>query len=344
MSLEFLGEIGQAFVPKKFRPNLRNYLLTAGIDDVPYKFFGGLFFGSVFLTIISYFIIVHQSIAGTYPGAVVFLVAFIYVFGLTLIICSITVFGTYFYLNIRIYNRTKELEDKLVDYLTLVSTNLKGGLAFEKSLWISIKPDFGILAKEMGLVSKKVMTGNDLSEAMIEFSMKYDSPILRRSMNLIIGEIESGGRIVDVIDKVIGNLRKTRLLKEEMAASTVTYMIFIGAIVMVIAPALFALSGQLLKIIIGFSAKLGSMPSGGGAISMPIALGGVALDPKKFMWFAQGAIISIGVTSAFIISIIEKGDVKGGLKYIPLFVIVSLIIYHILSLVLAGVFGSIIPA
>lgn len=340
MAYEFLGEIGKAFVPKRFRPTLRSYLLKAGMDDVPFHFFGALFFATIFLTVVTYVGFIHKELSG-YSPAVVGVTAFAYVFLVAILLCIIIVLMIYFYLNIKIYNRTKKLEDKLIDYFTLVSTNLKGGLSFEKSLWVSIKPEFGILAKEIGLVSKKVLTGNDLAEALTEFSYKYDSPILRRSMNLIIGEVETGGHIVDVIDKVIVNLRKTRLLKDEMAASTVTYMIFIGAIVIVISPALFALSAQLLKIIIKFTAELGQSMSGSSSV-LPVSMGEVSLDPQNFIVFSRLAIASIGVTSAFIISIIEKGDIKGGLKYVPLFTVTAIILYEIFRFVLGLVFSNII--
>lgn len=335
-----LQEIGQSLVPKRFRPNLRKYLMKAGIDEVPFGFFGGLFFVTIALTIITFIAGIFPLLSDQSP-IVVFVIAFLYIFVLAMILSIVVILLIYFYLNIKIYNRTKQLEDKLVDYLTLVATNLKGGLSFEKSLWLSIKPDFGILAREIGLVSKKVMTGNDLSEALIEFSYKYDSPILRRSINLIIGEIESGGQIVEVIDKVIINLRKTRLLKEEMAASTVTYMIFIGSIVMVISPALFALSAQLLQIIISFASKIGGSVSGQSAQgALPFTFNEIHIDSGEFQNFSMMAIGTIGVFSAFIISIIEKGDIKGGLKYVPLFVIVGLILYIIFSVVLQGVFEN----
>jgi hypothetical protein len=41
-----------------------------------------------------------------------------------------------------------------------------------------------------------------------------------------------------------------------------------------------------------------------------------------------------------IISTIEKGDIKGGLKYIPLFLVCSLVIYFIFSILLEGAMGS----
>ena len=50
LKIIFLDEFGKAFVPKKIIPNLRKYLLKAGFNDVPYKFFGVLFYVSALIT------------------------------------------------------------------------------------------------------------------------------------------------------------------------------------------------------------------------------------------------------------------------------------------------------
>lgn len=337
---ESLEKLGIAFVPKRFRSNLKYYLMKAGYDEVPYRYFGILFLAGAVLSALIYLFLVFVRISHLNMVAV-FLITFIAWAGIQFLITGGIITTIYFYLNIKIYKRTKELEEKLADYLNLVSTNLKGGLSFEKSLWAAIKPEFGILAREITIVSKKVMTGNDVIEALVEFSKKYDSPILRRSINLVIGEIESGGKIADVIDRVIATLRKTRNLKEEMAAATLSYMIFIAVIVVVIAPGLFALSYQLLKIIIGFTSSLTTVSLGGG-MGGPLAGGisQVSVKPSDFRWFSFGALATIAVCSSFIISIIERGDVKGGLKYTLAFIMGSLVFYWFFTFILGKLFSG----
>ncbi len=205
----YLQRFGEAFVPKRFRSELREYLFKAGIDQIPYKYFGSLFWLTLVLTYAIYFSLIFRPVSEM-GALVVLVVTFLAWFLIQSSLSFFIVLIVYFYLNIRIYNRTKSIEDALPDYLTLVSTNLKGGLSFEKSLWAAIKPEFGILAKEVTLASKKVLTGNDLRDSLEELGRKYNSPNLRRALNLIIGEVESGGRIVDVIDRVITNLKKLR--------------------------------------------------------------------------------------------------------------------------------------
>ena len=182
MELLYLEKFGKAFIPKRVRPELREYLLKAGIEEVPYKFFGGLFWATLVITYLIYFSTIFKPISSM-GSFVILVMTFISWFVIQSALSFFIIMCIYVYLNVSIFNRTKLIEDALPDYLTLVSTNLKGGMSFEKSLWAAIKPEFGILAKEITLASKKVLTGNDVKDAMEEFSMKYDSPILRRSLN-----------------------------------------------------------------------------------------------------------------------------------------------------------------
>jgi hypothetical protein len=163
--------------------------------------------------------------------------------------------------------------------------------------------------------------------------------VLRRSFDLIIGEVESGGQIANIVDRVIENIRKTKALTEEMSASTLTYIIFIGAIVILIAPALFGLSYYLLHVMIGFSTQLSNMNNA----NMPISFSADSISPDDFRIFSILALLTISFFASLIVSLIEKGDVKGGIKYIPVFIISSLVFYFIFLAIFGYFFGGISP-
>jgi pilus assembly protein TadC len=335
MAEGILYTVGRSIIPKRLRPDLRLHLLKAGYNEVPYTLFGIVFFCA---TVVSYFLyLLFFATELKHYGTLEFGFLSFVTFAVTmfLVLFSLGVL-LYFYWNIRIYNRTKELELLLPDYLTLVSTNLKGGMSFENALWSAIKPEFGILANEVGLVSKRVMTGNDISDALLEFSLKYESPILRRNIQLMTSEVESGGKIVETIDKIIYDMKKTQILKKEMASSTITYMIFIGMLVAFICPVLFALSLQLFTIISSFIGNIAGSVSSGSSLN----IGGPAVSARDFRIFSILAIAIISVFSSLIIAVIEKGTMKSGLKYIPMFLVTSLTIYFIASGILAYAFSS----
>ncbi|MCX6706733.1 MAG: hypothetical protein NT001_01170 [Candidatus Woesearchaeota archaeon] len=314
--LFFLEEWGKALVPERIRPHLRDYLLKAGITEVNYRFFGALFYVCLAVALIFYFYLPYGflrdrsiGIANTllYLGLGSFIVVFVLLISLSFLVMGII----YFWLDLRIYKRTKEIEEILPEFLQFVSGNLK----------------------------KKVMTGEDVDEALREFTKKYDSPILRRSFDLIIEGMKSGGRIVYLIDKVIEDINEAKMLKKEMSASVTSYVIFITFIVLVIAPGLFALSYQLLTIVSSFAGKLGG--SSGAVSSMPIKFSAVSINPDDFINFARMCVAIIAVFSSIIISLISRGDIKSGIKYIPVFLIVSLVNFSIFMFFLRNMFSFI---
>lgn len=333
---ESLDAIGRSFVPKFIRPKLHSYLQKGGVQVIPYGIFGIIMLIALSIAASTYLLLYKHfigkgtlwSLVGTFGYLVVVM------FGIS----GIVFIFAKFYFDLKIYHRTKKMEEVFADYLTLVVTNLKGGMSFEKSLWAAIRPQFDVLADEITIVSKKVMTGNDISDALKEFSLKYDSPMIARNIDLIIGEMKSGGEVAGVIDKVIDSLIKTKALKEEMSTAVLSFIIFIGAIVCFIAPLLFALSFQILDIIIGFSSKLsGSLDT----TAFGSVLSQVTVNPLYFKQFSLIALSIISLFSSFIVAIIEKGDIKGGLKYIPMFWISSVGLYilflELLNIVLSGV-------
>lgn len=338
MKLFYASEFGKAFIPRKIRPKLRKYLLKAGIEKEPYAVFGALFYLAFLITLIVFFFfweyIIVQNVI------LVGLITFVIWTLLPLFIVGFIMVSVYFYIDLRIFNRTRRLEAILPDFLASVSSHLKGGLSFEKALWLSIKPRYGILSEEVMIAAKKVMTGNDVDTAMNEFADKYNSPMLKRAMQLIVSEIMSGGKVADIMDDVVHSMKKTKELKEEMNASVITYMIFISAIVIFIAPVLFALSLNLLSVIQRVTALLGATSA-----SVPNLLGNIAevsVDRDVFISFSRISILVVSFFASLIVSIIEKGSIKGGVKYIPIFVVGSQLFYSFCLIIFNALFGALI--
>jgi Flp pilus assembly protein TadB len=340
LKIIFLEEFGKAFVPKKVIPTLRLFLLKAGISSVPYKFFGALFYITALVTSIIYLLLIYPFLVD-YSPILLLLASTISWFVVQLLLAFFFILLVYFYVDLIVYKRTKKMEEMLPDFLQVVSANLKGGMSFENALMGAIKPRFSILANEMAEVSKKVMTGHEIGVALSELGQKYNSPMLRRTIDLMISELQSGGKISSLIDNIVENLKETRTLKEEISASAVSYIIFISAIVIVIAPLLFSLSFHLLVIILSFVGNLsGSTGGSGGPLNVPIGIGESSVDIDSFRFFSIGALVVISFFSSLIVSIVEKGNIKSGLKYIPLFLIGTISLYFLFVNLLGLVFSG----
>lgn len=325
---------GKAFLPKKMRPRFASWLQRAGIRRPRYDVVGYSFWASTLISIVVFFAFGYSWLSDSYGAIGVGVGSLAFIFGSVLALFMLFGLILWFYVDMRIYRRTKDIEKVLPEFLQFVGGNLKGGMSFDRALWSSIRPRFGVLANEIQIAAKKVMTGGDVDEALLEFADKYESPTLQRSMELIVEGMRGGGEIVYLIDRVIENLNEAELLKKEMAASVTSYVIFITFIVLLVAPGLFALGFQLLTIVSSFGAKV----SGGAASNFPLKLSVGGFDIEMFKQFSMGCLAIISVFSCMILSIISKGSYRDGIKYVPVFLVVSLVNYLLMIKLLGGVF------
>lgn len=250
------------------------------------------------------------------------------VFGALYLLTALVVF---IYLDIRMYRHVKEIEESLPDFLQLASANISAGMTVDRALWYAVRSKFGVLAVEMETVAKATIAGEDLEKALFNLGQKYNSRILKETMNLIVEGIQSGGEMAVLLSKLSGNIKETQLMRKEISASVTTYAIFIGVATVIAAPALFALSTQLLVIIQKIFGSIHIEQSAGVSGLFSFNFSGESISIKDFKKFAILVLVISSFFSAAIISTIRKGSVKDGIKTIPLFIAVSIILYLLAS-------------
>ncbi|MGM5481753.1 MAG: type II secretion system F family protein [Nanobdellota archaeon] len=251
----------------------------------------------------------------------------------------LSLLSVFIYLDMKIFKRTKQIEEVLPDFLQLTSANISAGMTIERALWFAVRPRFGVLAHEIENVAKATITGGELEIELSNLTKKYNSRILKEAVELIIAGIHSGGELGELLNNISENITQTRLMKKEISASVTTYIIFIGVAAVVAAPLLFALSAQLLVVIGSIAESFqGDSTGGSSALSLTLNADSVALGDFNFF-----SIALLGITSFFasaIISSIRKGNAKEGLKNVPLFFIISLIIFLLSKILLGNLLGG----
>ena len=248
------------------------------------------------------------------------------------------------YLDVQMFQRTKQIEEALPDYLQLTAANISAGMTIDRALWYAVRPKFGVLAVEMENVAKSTLTGEELEVALLKFSKKYDSRMLHESINLIIAGLKSGGEMAVLLSKISQNIKEASLIKKEIAASVMTYVIFIVSATIIAAPVLFALSTELLTVIKQITSRIHLDNTAGVSGLFSFNFSGDSISIDSFKRFSLLVLVISSSFTAMITSTIRKGTVKDGMRYIPIFIAVSVIIYLIFTTVfgslLGGIFGS----
>ncbi|MBW2977940.1 type II secretion system F family protein [Candidatus Woesearchaeota archaeon] len=337
-----LNKLEPYLLTKSLRNKISQLIKTAGLAITVKDVLNKIILGTIAGTIIAFLYFIFKiPIVWEYRLTnfiIVLTSTFILMFAAVFIMAVIT---AHLLLNLKIYKRKVAVEDVFPDFLQISATNIKAGMSVDKALWHSIRPRFGILAKEMETVAKKAMSGEELTQALEEFSEKYHSPSLKRAINLIIRGIESGGEIAQLLNKIAWNMQQNKITRKEMAANVTSYMIFISFASILMAPFLFALSTQLIGIMTSITSAI-DLSGTEGVMSMPFALsGGGGLTEGDFRIFVYFCLTITSSFSAMLVSIISKGSVKDGMRFIPIFTIISLILFTIFRLILSSAFGKI---
>lgn len=314
------------------RTMMRRYLEKAGITIKEAKVTKILFNTCVFANLlISAYLIYFFSVKT--EASVFFVLLVMVVLWVLIFIVIVFVVWLFFFLllDFKIFHRRMTIEEVLADFLQLTSANIRAGMPIDRALWFSVRPRFGVLSKEIELVAKETIGGKDLEKALFDFTAKYNSPLLSRSINLLIEGLKAGGEVGELLNRISANISESRLMKKEMSANVTAYVIFITFATTVAAPMLFALSAQLLNIINSLVTTL-DRPAGVGGFAT--AFSTMSITPADFMIFAVVMLIVTSFFSASIIAIIRKGSIKGGFKYIPTFILVSLTLFYIAESIL----------
>ena len=315
------------FYPAKIREGYKKLLTYSNLKINPSKFMGFvLFFGLGLSLAASLFL---SSLTGMH-------------FLLLLVVLFIGIeFLIYVYLLLGIDAKAKFVEDVLPDALQLMASNLKAGLTTDKALLLSARPEFGPLKEEINLVGKEIAMGKDVDKALLIMSSHIKSEKLEKTIFLINSGIRSGGQLAALLEQTARNLRQQRLVDDKIRANVMMYVIFVFAAVGFGSPLLFGLSTFLVEVL---TKNIGmvEIPQGAAA-SMPITLSTISVSISFIIKFAITSLITTSIMGSLVIGLISKGKEKQGIKFIPMLIALTLLIFFsvrfMIKNLLSGLFG-----
>lgn len=306
-----------AILPKRIIKVFEDELELAGFEINARKFLGMIMLVSIIVGAISSIAIeklYSVPIIATLP-----------------LIAIITFFCFFAWLNIVSDNKGKFIEKILPDALQLIASNMKSGMTMEKSLFASAKEEFGPLAKELKLASKKAIAGERTEIIIIEMSKRIKSRIFERTMWLISKGATKGGEIADLLMQLSDDLRSQLSLQEESKANISMYvmLIFFGAAIG--APALLGISTYIVGVMEKQNSALLSQNFSQETTGMlKQSKVGISIQPttivgKEFVSMFATIIIIVGAFFASLtMGVINTGKELNGLKNFPVILLIGL--------------------
>ncbi len=224
-------------------------------------------------------------------------------------------------------SRANFTDEILPDALRLMSANIRSGLTPDRALMLSARPEFGPLEESIRKAAKKTLAGEPLEEAILVMPKEINSESLARTINLLSEGIARGGNLSQLLDGLADDIKEARILKKEISAHVMLYVLFIFFAVGFGAPLLYGISTFLVETMLELSKAV--------TVEQPttqfVSFNLKALDIKPEFLIIY-SVISITVTSIFgslLIGLVQEGTEKAGIKYIPVLLIIGLGIFFL---------------
>ena len=323
-------------LPKAFMKKVEKYKIYSNMKINPEVWSGFIFFFSLLLSIFSVLII-----SLLYPQSnLIYSVLFVSFFFLFF-------FSFYFFLAYSVKQRTKEIEKNLPDALQLIAANIRAGLTPDKALFLSARPEFGVLSEEIMFIGEETLAGKPVDKALVDFSKRVDSDVLARTVDLIVQGMNAGGELASLLEKTADDIKMSEVMQEEIQANIGAYMVFLMMAVLLAAPALYAVSVNF----VGFSVSIKSnidvnsfqqqapMSSMSG---FPSIASGNKVDLNILKWFSLINLSISAIFGAIVVGVLRQGEEIEGIKDIPLFLFVAISLFYLTMYLLSGFLSSMV--
>lgn len=317
-------------LPFWYTERIEQEALYAGRIDKPKIFVvNAVFF--FYLISIFFYPLSYKWISSPYIRATV---------SLTLLLFGL--FFPYYVFSLMAESRKKEIEVVLPDLLLLTSANIKSGMTIDRALLFASRPEFGMLGREVKKVAFQIYGGKPLADAFEILTRRIKSDILQRTISLLLEGLRSGGAVAKLLEESATDIRNTETLKKEIKASVMMYGIFIFMAAVLGAPFMFAISNFLVYSSVemwsGNEVELDPQFSGGGFIQIHTP----EIDIEAFNMFSMAAILVTTFFAGILISLIMTGTAKAGLKLVPVFMVIGVLLFVGAKAVMFAAFGGIV--
>ena len=319
------------FTPKKIRENITTQIRYSKFKMRADAFIGWAVVLGLALSAITAAIIHYLEYLDWYFSFPVLLFGFEFIF--------------YLILGLNVNSKTAQVEAALPDALQLMSSNIRAGLTTDKAMIMAARPEFGPLEKEIRRVGKETMAGRSLSDALSRMTLFIRSSDLERTLELITNSLKSGGELADLLDSTADDIREQQLIRKEIAASVLMYVLFIFIAISIGAPVLFSMSSFLVELLSKNMEMIANeLPSNfDGMEGAPIKMGGGNISTEFIRQYALVSIASSCLFGSMIMGLILKGEEKEGLKYFLPMVIIAYVLFFGGTFILQYTIGGMLP-
>jgi flagellar protein FlaJ len=146
--------------------------------------------------------------------------------------------GPYGWFAAREARRTEAIDHKFPEFLRDLAESQRSGMTLTEAVLTASKGQYGVLTGEIKKMAAQIEWGVSFSDALQRFSGRVNTPLIERTVSLIIQASSAGGNVVDVLTAAADDAREIQQIvkerKQQMSIYTmiiyIAFAVFIGVI------------------------------------------------------------------------------------------------------------------
>jgi archaeal flagellar protein FlaJ len=187
----------------------------------------------------------QEYFIGISLGAVVLTFDIIYLYGtrwfFAALILAVNIGWLQFWLDFfKEIGRQKEVEQKFLEYVRALVSNVKSGLTIPGAIVHISEGDYGALTPHVRKLSNQISWGIPVHDALFIFAKDTKNSVIKRAIAIVIEAEKSGGDMENVLEAVTNSVLEVKKMKAERKSGTysqivqgyIVYLIFIGVMLM----------------------------------------------------------------------------------------------------------------
>lgn len=217
--------------------------------------------------------------------------------------------------------RTEAIDSKFPEFLRDLAESQRSGMTLTEAVLTASKGQYGVLTPEIRKMAAQIEWGVSFSDSLLRFAKRVDTPLIERTVSLIIQAANAGGNVVDVLTAAADDAREIQQITKERSQQMSIYTMIIYIAFAVFIGVIAVLNAQFIPEV----AKAVSKADG-------VSIGGLnfrAFDQDDFkILFFHAAVIQ-GLGGGLVGGVMSQGKLVHGLRHSFIMVTIAWILFRL---------------
>ena len=229
--------------------------------------------------------------------------------------------GPYGFYAAREARRTEAIDQKFPEFLRDLAESQRSGMTLTEAVLTAAKGQYGMLTPEIRKMAAQIEWGVSFSEALERFAKRVGTPLIGRTVSLVIQASSAGGNVVDVLTAAADDAREIQQIVKERKQQMSIYVMIIYIAFAVFVGVIAVLNAQ-------FIPEVAKAVEGADGVSV----GGLtfkAFDQEDFkILFFHAAVIQ-GLGGGIVGGVMSQGKLIHGLRHSFILVSIAWLLFRL---------------